>query len=63
VRGRSRWRPFPPFFNLLGDSIETADTHHTSLPERTYIHENTGLVRPAARSGLISCEQSDDPKY
>lgn len=39
---------------VLGVSVKTVDSHRTSLMKQLDIHEVTGLVRYAMRTGLIS---------
>jgi len=48
---------------LLGVSIKTVEAHRANLMERLDIHDIPGLVRLAIRSGLISLQKIDTPKY
>ena len=41
---------------LLGLSVKTVDTHRSQLMKQLDIHEVTGLVRYALRTGLISAD-------
>ena len=42
---------------ILGVSATTIDTHRTQLMKRLNIHDVTGLVRYAIRTGLVSSEK------
>ena len=42
---------------ILGVSVKTIDTHRTQLMKRLNIHDVTGLVRYAIRTGLVSSEK------
>jgi len=45
----------------LGLSVKTVETHRATLMERLRIREVAGLVRYAARHGLVSLQDEDTP--